>query len=146
MDDRNPIVRIGDSLRELNRVFFHVTRRDCEEFGITPIQFLALRVLKQYPRIGLNELSELMHSGASTVSGVVDRLVQAGFIERERLEKDRRAVELNLSSAGNEMVEQMNDRILDRLSPLLTLSEEDIGHLLRVQGKIIDLLQNGEDK
>lgn len=147
MEENNPIIRIGNSLRELNRAFFNATRKDAELCGVTPIQFLALRLLKHYPLIGLGELSELMHIGASTASGVVDRLVQAGLIRRERTEKDRRAVVLRLSQAGEDLLMQANDRIMKRLSPLMELPAPDVEHLLRIHEIMIDILRKaGEEK
>ena len=141
MEDQEKIVRITRSLRELNQSYYQATRKDAESCGVTPIQHLALRLLKQYPMIGLGELSDLMYTGASTASGVVDRLVRAGLIVRDRLKEDRRAVVLKLSAEGEELLARTSERILRRLSPLLELSEEDVGHLLRVHGKIIDILQ-----
>ena len=141
MDERSPIVRIGDSLRKLNQAFFQATRREAEACGVTPIQFLVLRILKKYPHIGLNELSELMYTGASTVSGIVERLVRAGLIKRERAEKDRRSVVLNLTSAGEELVVKAHERIMQRLSPLRQLSDEEVDHLLRIHETIIQILQ-----
>ncbi|WP_123040012.1 MarR family winged helix-turn-helix transcriptional regulator [Cohnella candidum] len=145
MDEQNPIIRITNSLRELNQTYFQTTRKEAEACGITQIQYLMLRLLKQYPKIGLNELSELMHTGASTASGVVDRLVQAGLIERDRLETDRRAVVLKLSPEGERLVEVTSERVLKRLSPLLSLSEEDIGHLLRIHAQIVHILQKARE-
>ncbi|TJY43218.1 MarR family transcriptional regulator [Cohnella pontilimi] len=146
MEEQNPIVRISNSLRELNQTFFQTTRREAEACGTTQIQHLVLRLLKQYPMIGLNELSELMHTGASTASGVVDRLVHAGLIERDRLETDRRAVVLKLSPEGERLVEVTSERLLDRLSPLLSLPEEDVDQLLRIHGQIVQILQKAREE
>jgi DNA-binding MarR family transcriptional regulator len=140
-DEQNPILRIGESLRELNRLFFHTARMDAEICGVTPIQFMALRMLHKYPMIGLQELSQLMHTGASTASGVVDRLEKAGLILRKRAESNRRAIVLQLSPAGETLLAKADERIMKRLSPLKQLSDEDVEQLLRIHSKMIDILQ-----
>ncbi len=141
MEGPNPIDGIVHSLRELNRAFYLAIRKDVEDFGLTNIQFRAMRLLKQFPKIGLNELSNLMHSGASTASGIVERLVHAGLVLRERPDWDRRALVLMLSPAGEELLEQANGRIMRRLSPMLELSNADVEHMLRIHKQIIAILE-----
>ncbi|MBW5444607.1 MarR family transcriptional regulator [Cohnella sp. CFH 77786] len=147
MDDRQQrIMQITRSMRELNQSFYHATRKDAEACGITQIQYLVLRALKQHPMIGLGELSDLIYTGASTASGVIDRLVQAGLVVRDRLEEDRRAVALKLSPEGEELLNRVGERMMKRLSPLLQLSEEDVGQLLRIQGQMVNLLQQAREE
>lgn len=144
MGDHQKIALIVNSLRELNRSYYQATRKDAEACGVTQIQHLVLRILKQYPLIGLNELSDMLHTGASTASGVVDRLVHAGLIVRDRPETDRRAVILKLTEEGEELLARSSERVMKRLSPLLTLSDEDIEHLIRIHGQIITMLQKAK--
>jgi DNA-binding MarR family transcriptional regulator len=146
VDEQQQILQIANSFREVNQNFYQATRKDAEACGVTPIQYLVLRMLKQYPNIGLNELSELMHTGASTASGVVDRLVQAGLVMRGKPETDRRAVVLNLSSEGEVLLSRTNERIMRRLSSLLELSDADIDHLLRIHQQIAHILQRAREE
>lgn len=147
MDENQQIMRIMNSLRELNQSFYQATRKEVEAFGITQIQMLVLRMLKQNPLIGLNELSDRMHTSASTTSGLADRLVQAGLIARERPAKDRRAIVLKLTEEGERLLERISECFMNRLSPLWRLSAEDYSHLLRIHGQIVNILQQArEDK
>lgn len=146
-ESQQKIMRITRSLRELNQSFYHATRKDAEACGVTQIQYLALRMIKNYPDIGLNELADLMNSGASTASGVVERLVQGGWIVREKTASDRRAVILRLTPEGEELLSKANKLIMTRLAPLLELPDEDVGHLIRIHGEIARILQSiREDK
>ena len=145
MDEHQPIIQLMNSMRELNQSFFQATRKDAEAAGITYIQLLALKLLKHNPSIGLGELSERMYASASTTSGVVDRLVQAGLIERERPQSDRRSVVLKLTPEGERILELTSRRIMVRLAPLLQLPEEDFRHLLRIHGKIISILHQARE-
>jgi len=135
------IMQLIHSLRELNQSLYQATRKETESTGITQIQLLALRRLHQHPSIGLNELADLMHMSASTASGVVERLVQAALVIRQHSDTDRRAVVLNLTEAGKQLVAQTSERILNKLSPLLELSDEDYNDLLRIHGQLIAMLQ-----
>ena len=145
VDEQLPISQIMNSLRELNQIFFQATRKDAEAFGVTRIQLMALKIVKQNPTISMNELSDRMHSSPSTVSGVVDRLVQAGWIVRERPKRDRRSVVLKLTAEGDQLLELTSERIMSRLTPLMQLPEEDVRHLLRIHGLIVNILQQARE-
>jgi DNA-binding MarR family transcriptional regulator len=146
MDEQQQILRIANSFRGVTQCFYQATRKDAEASGLTPIQFLVLRMLKQYPQIGLTELSDLMHKGASTTSGVVDRLVHAGLIIREKPETDKRAVILHLTPKGEDLLNRTNERLMRRLSPLLQLSDDDVEHLLRIHQQIIHILLKAREE
>jgi DNA-binding MarR family transcriptional regulator len=146
LDEQQQILRIANSFREVNQQFYQATRKDADVCGVTPIQYLVLRMLKQYPQIGLTELSDLMHTGASTTSGVVDRLVQAALVAREKLSTDRRAIVLKLTPEGEDLITRTNERIMNRLSSLLELSPEDVEHLLRIHRQMVTILQKAREE
>ncbi len=146
VDEQLPFSRIMNSLRELNQSFFQATRKDAESFGVTRTQLMAMKIVKQNPTISLGELSDRMHSSPSTASGIVDRLVQAGWIARDRPQQDRRSVVLKLTPEGERLLELTSERIMNRLSPLMQqLPEEDIQHLLRIHGQIVNMLQQARE-
>jgi len=133
--------RIIGSLRELNKAFFQATRKQIEENGITHFQYLVMKLLKKYPMIGLSELAGRMNASPSTVSGAVDRLVQAGLVIRERTEQDRRSLVIRLSPAGETLLGRTEAMIMERLSPLLEIPEEEISRMLEAHQQIIRILK-----
>ena len=141
MQEKERIYKIARSLREMNQAFFQATRKYAEMNGITYIQFLALRLIKQYPLIGLGELAVHMRASPSTVSGVVDRLVQAELIVRDRPEEDRRSLVIRLSPKGEELLSRAEEQILERLSPLMDIPEKDIDRMLKLHQQIIQILK-----
>ncbi|KEO81571.1 MarR family winged helix-turn-helix transcriptional regulator [Tumebacillus flagellatus] len=145
MDEISEIIA---SLRELKRVFFRLMQQDAEAVGITGLQLMVIRTLAHHENITLNELAEKTQLTASTMSGVVDRLVKAGLVGRERSEHDRRALVLHLTDAGRE-------KLGDAFGPLSTfwrrleagrhrLSEQDIRELLRLHHELITILTTEE--
>ncbi|PSK91768.1 DNA-binding MarR family transcriptional regulator [Murinocardiopsis flavida] len=62
----------------------------------------------------LGRLAGLSSSG--TITGVIDRLEQAGYVQRARCVNDRRKVEVTLN---NELLEQENAPRLQRLAAIL---------------------------
>ena len=53
-------------------------------FDLTPVQFAALAVIAEHPRIDQATLAGLIAYDRVTIGGVVDRLSQKGYILRDR--------------------------------------------------------------
>jgi MarR family transcriptional regulator, organic hydroperoxide resistance regulator len=68
--------------------------------GLTAAQADALSVIGQAGPLSLKELGELLIAEAGHPSRLVDRLVEAGLVERRPAADDRRRVVLSLSAQG----------------------------------------------
>jgi DNA-binding MarR family transcriptional regulator len=85
-----------DSLRRLVRSF----RVGAHDGGPSPAQRFVLERLGEHPGASIGELARMTHTDQSSVSVVVSRLVEAGFVERRRSEDDARRAELSLTPRG----------------------------------------------
>src|SRR3989338_5015719 len=66
------------------------------ERGVTQTQFLLLSAIRAYTRCPMGTLARNLHVSMPTVSGIVDRLVRAGYVRRHALPEDRRQVLVEL--------------------------------------------------
>ncbi len=91
-----------------------------------------LRILRGAWAAGLehgracHEIGEHMVAQVPDVTRLVDRLVDAGFVERTRCEKDRRVVYVRITKAGLDLLAR-----IDR--PLLDLHAAQLGHLTQAE-------------
>jgi DNA-binding MarR family transcriptional regulator len=92
--------------------------------GITGPQRLAIRLVGQRPGISAGSLAQLLHVHPSTLTGVLRRLDERGFIARTSDPDDRRRSILELTTAGRSVdaqrsatVEASVKRTLARLAP-----------------------------
>jgi MarR family transcriptional regulator, temperature-dependent positive regulator of motility len=69
-------------------------------FDLTPVQYAALAAIKINPGIDQVSLAGLIAYDRTTITGVVDRLVQKGLLVRHASSRDRRARELQITEAG----------------------------------------------
>ena len=109
---------IADIMRSLRRIFkaIHAYSEDVlVEFGITGPQLWALRTLYTHGSISMSELSRNMYLHISTVSGVIDRLEQKGYVERKRKDSDRRVVHIGMTAAGKRLVQRAPEAAQGRL-------------------------------
>jgi DNA-binding MarR family transcriptional regulator len=90
--------------------------------GVSDMQFMTY--LMQEGPLSPGRLSELSGLKSGSVTGVIDRLEQAGYVHRERDESDRRKVRVvlhaeQLQSAESPYAEQAANlrRVLDTFEP-----------------------------
>jgi DNA-binding MarR family transcriptional regulator len=82
-----------------------------------------------------------MHVSAPTITGVVDRLARDGYLRRIRDDKDRRAINVELTDKGKRLAENLLREINKRWYKILTrLTEEESKNYLRILKRIVEVL------
>ncbi|MFD1138755.1 MarR family winged helix-turn-helix transcriptional regulator [Paenibacillus urinalis] len=141
MLEYDEMYQIFSSFRQVNQSFHRLFWKQEEEMEITRIQMLVLSILIEHPNIGLAELAELCHMGSSTTSGVVDRLVKAELVERDRCLHDRRSLELQVTEKGREVQKRVYELWMSKVSHMMDLPREDIDNLLRIHSLMLEKME-----
>ena len=105
--------------------------------GLTLTQHNALRILNGVWPGGLcgTQIAERMISAVPDMTRLLDRLVEAGLVERERDPENRRFVTARITEAGRE-------RVAAAVPVLDALHREQFGHLSEAQLRtLLELLQ-----
>jgi DNA-binding MarR family transcriptional regulator len=68
--------------------------------GVTQTQFLVLGSIRASLHCSMGTLARSLHVSLPTVSGIVDRLVRAGYVQRTMRPEDRRQVIVELTAKG----------------------------------------------
>ena len=106
-------------------------RKETEQLGITARQATLLWLVKRRPGLSLAELAAEEGISPPAMSGHVDRLERAGFIERIRSSDDRRRVGLRLTDDGQKLMRRVRARrttwLSDRLGALDPAELDAIG-------------------
>ena len=101
--------QITQPLRAWMDVFMHRSMRGWNQFakstGLSMPQFSILMQLHYKGACGMSAISERFDVSAAAASQLVDKLVQAGYLERTEDPSDRRAKLLKLSANGAKLVE-----------------------------------------
>lgn len=110
------------------------------EFPDPHVTMAQMRVLMLLSAVGEARMSYLAHKlgiSPSTVSSLVDRLVESGLAHRREDPSDRRSVLVSLAEAGSHVLDQFNELGRDALRALL----EQLGDAeVAVVNQAIDLL------
>ena len=117
----------------LNQAF----RRRIADLGITPDQFTVLRTLLESGEITQRVLTELMSSDPNTVASLLERMENAGLIERRPHETDRRARRLHLLPTGKRKYQEAREVAISLQAEVLgsmpeSKREEFLEHLALV--------------
>ncbi|GEM48677.1 MarR family winged helix-turn-helix transcriptional regulator [Deinococcus cellulosilyticus] len=104
------------------------------QYGITPTQYNVLRILRGAGSDGLcrNQIRDRMLDRMPDMTRLLDRMEDAGLVERERSTSDRRQVPTRLTEKGLDIVNKLDD-------PVHQSQQEAFGHLSR--GQLITLIE-----
>jgi DNA-binding MarR family transcriptional regulator len=120
------VVRTSDQLQiRFARLF--------REYGLTSSQYNVLRILRGEGKpLPILEIASRTITVVPGITGLIDRLEQAGFVKRLRCEKDRRVIFVTLTDCGTKTLATLD-------KPLLALHRQLLGHL--GQGDLHDLIR-----
>jgi MarR family transcriptional regulator, organic hydroperoxide resistance regulator len=134
-----PPADVVDSLRVWFR-FLRLHRRvssaiagELKALGLSIPQFDLLSTLTEQEGLSQQELAERLYVTKGNVSGLVDRMVGAGLVERCAIPGDRRSNALHLTAKGRQLAEQgMTAQQAYVGRTLGVLDPEDLADLERV--------------
>jgi DNA-binding MarR family transcriptional regulator len=127
-----PATRRFDSLEQeaflnLWRTYDRLRAAEDELFGrydLTPQQYNALRLLRgvhpaALPTLGL---AERLVSRAPDITRMIDKLEERGLVRRERLDDNRRVVQVRITAAGMSLLQRLD-------KPVRACHARQLGHL-----------------
>jgi MarR family transcriptional regulator, organic hydroperoxide resistance regulator len=92
----DPVLDFMRLLWSIEHGLQRMSKRMEAELGITGPQRLVLRLVGQFPGLSAGELAGIVRLHPSTITGILQRLVAKGFLDRERDPGDSRRVRLRL--------------------------------------------------
>jgi DNA-binding MarR family transcriptional regulator len=119
-----------DAIRQIVRVL-RLASRDAEKHvGLSAAQLFVLQKLAEDRALSVNELAVRTHTHQSSVSVVVQRLVDRRLVSRQRSEKDARQLELSVTGAGRAVLKAAPEATQDRLiAALRDMPPAEVGRL-----------------
>ena len=120
--------------------------RELERFGLTGMQFAALKHLAEGAARSAADLCRFMHYDAGSMTRILDRLEEKGLVKRERGREDRRVVLLRIAPNGRAQLPRLMSvaaRVLE--GHLAGFSPAEIAALKSYLGRMIENGQGGGD-
>ena len=92
----DPVLDFMRLLWRIEHALQATSKRMETELGLTGPQRLALRVIGRFPGISAGDLAGILHLHPSTMTGVIQRLVEKGLLNRQRDPADSRRMQLQV--------------------------------------------------
>lgn len=146
-----------DSIRHLVQGLRVAARAAESELGLSGAQLFVLQKLGEGETMSVNMVAERTCTHQSSVSVVVQRLVEKGLVRREAAEDDRRRVDLTLTAAGRKVLAKSpmaaQDQVinaLEKMSPSarkqLAARMAELTHLMGLDGEPAPMLFEEEGR
>jgi DNA-binding MarR family transcriptional regulator len=137
------------SIRRIVRRISAHSKYLSREVGLTVPQLLCLKAVGEmaadHEEITVAMVGERVHLSAPTASRILDRLVRAGMIVRERRSKDRRKVCLSLTPEGRARFESLPTPLQEKfVERFAALSDDDQRGLLSALARITEMMDATE--
>ncbi len=138
---------VTSSLKQIIKSAKRSLRAELEEVGLTVPQAMVLHTLAAADeRLSARELGRECDMLASTMTGVVDRLEQQGYVQRERDDHDRRVVWINLTPAGERVQSTLGGFFSQFGQTFSVLPAKDLEHLAELLGRVAAAIEKEDGR
>ncbi|WP_024508873.1 MarR family transcriptional regulator [Bradyrhizobium sp. ARR65] len=130
----------GHLARRFQQIAVAVFLTEVEEAGydLTPVQYAALVAIRANPAIDQATLAGLIAYDRTTITGVVDRLVQKGLVIRQSSSHDRRVRQLQITDEGKQTLRGITPAVEAAQRTMLRgLTAKEADELMRLLRKAI---------
>ena len=132
---------------EIMRGFLRLHHSDIYKGKITLSQLLILNLLSSQEASKMTDLAKLMKVTTAATTGIVQRLVVLGYVQREYDQQDRRVIRIRLSAKGAELLKKLNQQRTQLLIKIFSqISEDDRGEYLRIVTQVKNILDKEVNK
>ncbi|AOY86824.1 homoprotocatechuate degradation operon regulator, HpaR [Marinobacter salinus] len=123
--------------REAAMAFF---RPLLQEIPLTEQQWRVIRALNEFEELESKQLAELCCILSPSLTGIINRLEQQGYIKRRKSSEDQRRILISLTDKSKEMFARMSPLLEARyLEMTERFSPEDMKKLEELLNKLCDV-------
>lgn len=134
-DTKQAIDRLDSIFSRIGRL----SRRRLPDDTLTFGQFAVLRMLFHEGPLAMGAIAEHLGISLAGATGIIDRLVNQGVVQRTRSREDRRVVWVDLSEAGRQRMSGLQEERREQMRELLNpLSAEEVETLLKLLERIAE--------
>lgn len=112
------------------------------EIGLTMPQMVTLLAIYDRGSCRMGALADATQQSGGTLTGIVDRLIDDGLVERVRSANDRRVIEVTLTTEGRARVRQVLEaRHADLEGILASFGERELDQFALLLGKFLQAVR-----
>ncbi len=117
---------------KVNRLILEHKFEKWFSLDLTFVQLKSMIFIQSKGITNFRDLAKALGIAPSVVTGLVDRLIASGMIERIDSSKDRRVHHLSLTDKGEALLDEIRQESIDEFREILqTISDEDLAALVK---------------
>lgn len=129
----------------VNRKFDQLIRQEIGDV-LTTEQHFTMRHICKVEVCTSTELATVFGVKKSAITPIINRLVEKGWVERTRDEKDRRVIYLTLTSAGKLTFSEMEKKIQSVIESVISqFDHTEIQNFLDTYAKLDELIEGNKE-
>ncbi|HEL1838127.1 TPA: MarR family transcriptional regulator [Streptococcus suis] len=142
MSDYHYSKQLCYSFYQVNKLFNQFYMKNLKEFDLTYTQYLVLVVLWETAPLTLKELGEKLDLASNTLTPLLKRLEEKGYIQRSIPLGDKRQLLIQLTEDGQMLQTSLEDKLLSCFRQLDGLTIEKKQSYVKYNQELIESLQN----
>jgi len=107
-----------------------------DEIDLTYTQYITMMVLWEHKEMNVKDLGEFLYLDSGTLTPVLKKLEQKGYVARARSIEDERVLEVTITEAG-ELLKEQAVEIPAKIGSCVGLTSEDALKLYEILHKIL---------
>ena len=108
-----------------------------DEIDLTYTQYIAMMVLWEHKQINVKDMGAFLYLDSGTLTPVLKKLEQKGYLTRERDKEDERVLNVTITEQGEALKEQAV-QIPRKMQGCVSLDKEEAQTLYRILNKILE--------
>ena len=108
-----------------------------DQLDLTYTQYIVMMVLWDKKQINVKQLGEQLYLDSGTLTPLLKKLEQKGYISRKRQKEDERNVIISIEQKGIELKKKAKD-IPEEVGKCVNLTKEEAMFLYKILYKILD--------
>jgi len=125
-DTRPPMKKVASDVADFimftQRSFLLDLSRELNRGNVSYAQFFLLGYLSTEKQLTMTDISRKMGHSTAAATGLVDRLEKLGYVERLHAADDRRKVMVQITSKGQQLVQQLRDNLASNVADVMASS------------------------
>ncbi|HFI0148135.1 TPA: MarR family winged helix-turn-helix transcriptional regulator [Streptococcus suis] len=142
MSDYHFSKQLCHSFYQVNKLFNQFYLKNLKEFDLTYTQYLVLVVLWEISPLSLKEIGKKLDLSSNTLTPLVKRLEEKGFIRRMIPKEDKRQLLIYLTEEGQKLQVSLEDKLLSCFRQLDDLTKEKKQAYIQSNQELINSLQD----
>lgn len=108
-----------------------------DEIDLTYTQYIAMMVMWEHKQLNVKQLGEYLYLDSGTLTPVLKKLEQKGWVERSRATDDERVLNVSLTTAG-EALKERAVKVPEQIGSCVRMNPEEVKDLYRLLYKFLD--------